>query len=184
MCCVISCALFYVLNTDIFHLNNHRSLFSQLLPRTVFSDFNNNREYRNLIIRYMRLKLFIVTRTAIVMSQWYDRYCFTEYARTWARLPTTPWQRECTAITDRQSIDSLLDPMRFVTNFLEIAPFILRDAIVVLVQSQCYLIQARAFGPRTLYRVGGLAGDVMRAWVSHSLVNHWIYIFKASLWSC
>ena len=26
--------------------------------------------------------LFIVTRTAIVTSQWYDRYCFTEYART------------------------------------------------------------------------------------------------------
>ena len=34
-------------------------------------------------------------------------YCFTEYARTWARLPTKPWQRECTAMTDRQSIDSL-----------------------------------------------------------------------------
>ena len=61
--------------------------------------------------------LFIVTRTAIVTSQWYDRYCFTEYARTWARHPTTPWQRECTAITDRQSIDSLLDSMRFVTHF-------------------------------------------------------------------
>ena len=42
--------------------------------------------------------LFIVTRTAIVTSQWYDRYCFTEYARTWARHTTTPWQRECTAI--------------------------------------------------------------------------------------
>ena len=26
--------------------------------------------------------LSIVTRTAIVTSQWYDRYCFTEYART------------------------------------------------------------------------------------------------------
>ena len=51
--------------------------------------------------------LFIVTRTAIVTSQWYDRYCFMEYARTWARHPTRPWQRECTAITDFQSIDSL-----------------------------------------------------------------------------
>ena len=46
--------------------------------------------------------LFFVTRTAIVTSQWYDRNCFTEYARTWARHQTTPWQRECTAITDRQ----------------------------------------------------------------------------------
>ena len=52
-------------------------------------------------------RLCIVPRTAIVTSQWYDRYCFTEYARTWARHPTTPWQRECTAITDCQSIDSL-----------------------------------------------------------------------------
>ena len=52
-------------------------------------------------------RLCIVPRTAIVTSQWYDRYCFTEYARTWARHPTTPWQREYTAITDCQSIDSL-----------------------------------------------------------------------------
>ena len=41
-----------------------------------------------------------------------------------------------------------------------------------------------SFGPRTPYRVGGLAGDVMRARVSHSSVNHWIYDFKASLLSC
>ena len=34
---------------------------------------------------------------------------------------------------------------------------------------------------RTPYQVGGLAGDVMHTWVSHSLVNHWIYNFKASL---
>ena len=52
-------------------------------------------------------RLCIVPRTAIVTSQWYDRYCFTEYARTWARHPTTPWQRQYTAITDCQSIDSL-----------------------------------------------------------------------------
>ena len=51
--------------------------------------------------------LSIVPRTAIVTSQWYDHYCFAGYARTWARHPTTPWQRECTAITDFQSIDSL-----------------------------------------------------------------------------
>ena len=52
-------------------------------------------------------ELSIVPRTAIVTSQWYDRYYFAEYARTWARHPTTPWQRECTTITDFQSIDSL-----------------------------------------------------------------------------
>ena len=44
--------------------------------------------------------LSIVPRTAIVTSQWYDRYCFAGYARTWARHPTTPWQRECMAIAD------------------------------------------------------------------------------------
>ena len=128
--------------------------------------------------------LFNVTRTVIVTSQWYDRYCFMEYARTWARHPKTPWQRECTAITDYQSIHSLLDSMRFVTDFWEITPYILRDAIVVSVQSLCYSINARAFGPRTPYGVGGLGGGVMCAWVSHYLVNHWIYNFKASLLSC
>ena len=127
---------------------------------------------------YGLLPTLVVTRTATVTSQWYDRYCFTEYARTWARHPATPWQRECAAITDRQSIASLLDSMRFDTYFWEITPYILRDAIVVLVQSQCYSINAWALGPRTPYRVGGLAGDVMRAWVSHSVVNHWIYNFK------
>ena len=49
--------------------------------------------------------LFIVIRTAIVMSQWYEHYCFTEYAWMWVWHPATPWQRQCTAITDRQSID-------------------------------------------------------------------------------
>ena len=105
---------------------------------------------------------FIVTWTAILTPQWYDCYWFTEYAPTWARHPTTPWQRECMAIIDRQSIASLLDSMRFVAHFWEITPFILRDAIVVLVQSQCYSLNARSFGPRTPYPVGGLAGDVMR----------------------
>ena len=51
--------------------------------------------------------LSIVPRTVIVTSQWYDRYFFARYARTWARHPTKPWQRVCTAITDFQSIDSL-----------------------------------------------------------------------------
>ena len=41
-----------------------------------------------------------------------------------------------------------------------------------------------AFGPRTPYRVGGLADNVMRARVSHSLVNHWICNSKASLLLC
>ena len=123
----------------------------------------------------------IVTRDAIVTSQWYGRHCFMEYARTWTRHPKTHWQRECTVITDRQSIDSLLDSMWFVTHFWEITPHILIDAIVLLVQPQCNSINARAFGPRTTYRVDGLAGDVMRAWVSHYLVNNSIYDFKASL---
>ena len=86
--------------------------------------------------------LFIVPKTAIVTSQWYDRNCFTEYARTWVRHPTTPWQRECMAITDRQLINSSLDSMRFVTHFWETTPYILRDAIIVLVQSKCYSINA------------------------------------------
>ena len=45
-------------------------------------------------------------------------------------------------------------------------------------------IKTRAFGSRTSYRVRGLAGDVMHAWLSHSSVNHWICNFKASLLSC
>ena len=54
--------------------------------------------------------------------------------------------------------------------FLRYNPIYIEGTIVVLAQSQCYSINARAFVPRTPYRVGVLAGDVMRAWVSHSLV--------------
>ena len=74
--------------------------------------------------------LSIVPRTAIVTSQWYDRYCFVGYARTWARHPTTPWQRECTTITDFTSIDFLQNSMRFVTHFCKITSYsyVLRDA--------------------------------------------------------
>ena len=74
--------------------------------------------------------LSIVPRTAIVTSQWYDRYCFVGYARTWARHPTTPWQRECTTITDFTSIDFLQNWMRFVTHFCKITSYsyVLRDA--------------------------------------------------------
>ena len=146
--------------------------------------YGNTAHYSGCGIAIGCYGLFIVTRTAIVTSQWYDRYCFMEYARTWARHPTTPWQCECTAIADRQSIDSLLDSMRFVTHFWEITPYILRGAIVVWAQSRCYSINTQVFGPWTPYPVGGLAGDVMLPWVSHSLVNHWIYTFKASLLSC
>ena len=94
------------------------------------------------------------------------------------------WQRECTAITDCQSIDPSLDSVWFVTHFWEITPYILRDGIVGYVQSPGYSINARAFSLRTPYRVGGLAGDIMRALVSHSMVNHWIYHFRASLLLC
>ena len=74
--------------------------------------------------------------------------------------------------------------MRFVTQICKITPYILRDAIVGYVQSLGYSINDRAFGPRTPYRVSGFAGDVMRVWVSHSLVNHWICNSKASLLLC
>ena len=70
--------------------------------------------------------LSIVPRTAIVASQWYDHYCFTEYARTWARHSTTPWQCECMVITDFQLINSWYDSVQFVTHFCEITPYILR----------------------------------------------------------
>ena len=84
-----------------------------------------------------------------------------------------------------QPIDYVQDSMRFAVHFCEITPYIyiyiLRDVIVGYVQSLGYSINALAIGSRTPYRVGSLAGDVMRAWVSHYLVNHLIYTFKASL---
>ena len=96
--------------------------------------------------------LFIVPRTVIVTSQWYGRYCFTEYARTWARHLTTPWQRKCTAITGCQSIESLLDSTRFVTHFWEITPYTLRGGIVGLVHSLGYSINS---GIRPLDNLSG-----------------------------
>ena len=45
-------------------------------------------------------------------------------------------------------------------------------------------MNARAFGPRTLYRVGGFAGTSCGAWVSHIMVNYWIYDFQAILLLC
>ena len=88
--------------------------------------------------------LFIVPRTAIVTSQ-YDRYCFTGYARTWARQPTTPWQRECTAIT---SIDSLLDSMRFVTYFGN-NPIYIEGRNLRLKTVPGLFNKCSGFGPRT-----------------------------------
>ena len=65
--------------------------------------------------------------------------------------------------------------------FLKNNPIYIEGRNCSLVQSPCYSLNALAFYPRTPYRVGGLADDVMPAWVSHSVVNHWIYNFKASL---
>ena len=45
--------------------------------------------------------LSIVPRTAIVTSQWYDRYCFVGYARTWARHPTTRMHDDYRLYIDR-----------------------------------------------------------------------------------
>ena len=61
-------------------------------------------------------------------------------------------QRDCTAITDCQSIDSLQDSMRFVTHFWEIIPYVLRDAIVGC-SPWVYAINARPFDPRTPCRL-------------------------------
>ena len=76
-------------------------------PYVLTSLYGNTTHWSGYGVAMVCHGLFIVTRTAIVTSQWNDCYCFMEYARTWARHPTTPWQRECTAITDCQSIDSL-----------------------------------------------------------------------------
>ena len=77
---------------------------------------------------------------------------------------------------------------RFFVGFNAICYTFLRNNPIYIEGRNCRLstvpgfsINARAFGPGTPFRVGGLAGDVMRAWVSHSLVYHWIYNFKASL---
>ena len=78
-------------------------LFSLCYPYALISLYGNNAQCSGCGAAMDS----IVPRTAIVTSQWYDHYCFAGYARTWARHPTTPWQRECTAITDFQSIDSL-----------------------------------------------------------------------------
>ena len=74
--------------------------------------------------------------------------------------------------------------MRFVTHLCEITPYILGNAVVTPVGSSTVpVLFNKCSAPRS-YRVGGLAGEVMRAWVSHSLVNHWICNSKTSLLLC
>ena len=73
--------------------------------------------------------LSIVPRAAIVTSQWHDRYCFTGFTRTWARHLTTPWQRECTAITDFQSI--------FFVEFNAICCTFLRNNLIYIEGRNC-----------------------------------------------
>ena len=70
------------------------------------------------------------------------------------------------------------------STFLRNNPICIEGRNCRLITVLGYSINARAVGPRTPYRFGGLAGDFTRAWVSHSLVTHWIYNFKASLLLC
>ena len=108
--------------------------------------------------------LCIVPRTAIVASQWYGRYYFTEYARTWARHPTTRMHGN-----KRLSID------RFFVGFNAICYTFLRNNPTYIEGHNCRSSTVPEFfnefcGPRTHYWLGGLAGDLMRAWVSHSVL--------------
>ena len=86
------------------------------------------------------------------------------------------------ALTTRMHGDYRLSIDRFFVGINEICSTFLRNNPICIEGRNCrlntvlgYSINARAVGPRTPYRVGGLAGEFTRAWVSHSLVNHWIY---------
>ena len=75
---------------------------------------------------------------------------------------------------------------KFFVEFNTICYAFLRNNLIYIEGRNCrlsrvpgLLVNARAFGPRTSYRVGGLAGDVMRTLFSHSLVNQWTWNFKA-----
>ena len=70
--------------------------------------------------------LFIVTRTVIVTLQWYDRYCFTEYARPWARHPATRMHDDY-----RPSID------RFYVGFNAICIVFLRNNPIYIEGCKC-----------------------------------------------
>ena len=115
-----------------------------------------------------------------------DRYC--DVTMIWPLLfhgiRTDVSETPDNALTTRMHGDYRLSTERFFVGFNAICYtslrnnpiYILRDAFVGYVHSLGYSIKAGAFGLRTPYRVGGLASDVMRAWVSHSLVNHWIWL--------
>ena len=62
----------------------------------------------NAIVQHC-YELCIVPGASTVTSQWYGRYCFMEYARTWEGHLITPWQREVTTITGYQPINVLQD---------------------------------------------------------------------------
>ena len=96
----------------------------------------------------------IVPRGAIVTSQFYDRYCSTEYPRTLMGYLLTPWQREFRAITGCQSIDNLLDFNAICCIFISNDSL---DATVGWRQSFWYSKNARAFGPRSTFRACGTA---------------------------
>ena len=92
------------------------------------------------------------------------------------------------ALTTQMHGDYRLSIDRFFVGFNAICSTFLRNNPICIEGRKCrsttvlgYSINARGVGPRTPYRVGDLAGDFTRAWVSHSLANHWIYNFKASL---
>ena len=89
------------------------------------------------------------------------------------------------ALTTRLHGDYRLSIDRFFVGFNAICSTFLRNNPICFEGRNCrlssvlgYSINARAIGPRTPYRVGGLAGDFTSAWVSHSLVNH--FGFKIS----
>ena len=95
------------------------------------------------------------------------------------------------ALTTRMHGDHRLSIDRFFVGFNAICYTFLGNNPTYIERRNCRLSTVPGFmqkmlGPSALghlvaYRVGGLTGDVMRAWVSHYLVNHWIYNFKASL---
>ena len=124
-----------------------------------------------------------------------NRYC--DVTMTWPllfhRIRADMSETPDNALTTWMHGDYRLSIDRFFVGFNAICSTFLRNNPICIEGRNCrfsrptvlgYSINARAVGPRTPYRVGGLAGDFTRAWVSHSLVNHWIYNFKASLLLC
>ena len=88
------------------------------------------------------------------------------------------------ALTTRMHVDNRLSIARFFAGFNAICYTFLRNNAIYIEERNCRLSTVpglfnKCSGPRTPYRVDGLAEGVMRAWASHSLVNHWNYNFKA-----